>query len=44
MPNDTCETARTRSVQAGDMQFAYRRFGPQRALSSQASQSNLLAR
>ena len=31
MPNDTHETARTRSVQAGDVQFAYRRFGPRGA-------------
>ena len=28
MPNDTHETATTRSAQAGDVQFAYRRFGP----------------
>jgi pimeloyl-ACP methyl ester carboxylesterase len=28
MPNDTHETARTQFVQAGDVQFAYRRFGP----------------
>jgi pimeloyl-ACP methyl ester carboxylesterase len=28
MPNDTHETAPTLSVQAGDVQFAYRRFGP----------------
>ena len=31
MPNDTHETAPTRSVQAGDVQFAYRRFGPRGA-------------
>ena len=31
MPNDTHETARTQFVQAGDVQFAYRRFGPRRA-------------
>ena len=27
MPNDTHETARTKFVQAGDVRFAYRRFG-----------------
>jgi pimeloyl-ACP methyl ester carboxylesterase len=31
MPNDTHETAPTRSIQAGDVQFAYRRFGPRGA-------------
>jgi hypothetical protein len=28
MPNDTHETAPTQFVQAGNVQFAYRRFGP----------------
>jgi len=28
MPNDTHETAPTRSVEAGNVRFAYRRFGP----------------
>lgn len=28
MPSDTHETAPTQSVQAGDVLFAYRRFGP----------------
>ena len=28
MPNDTHQTAPTRFAQAGDVQFAYRRFGP----------------
>jgi hypothetical protein len=27
MSNDTHETARTKFVQAGDVRFAYRRFG-----------------
>ena len=31
MPNDTHETAPTKFVQAGDVQFAYRRFGPRGA-------------
>ena len=31
MLNDTHETAPNRSVQAGDVQFAYRRFGPRGA-------------
>jgi pimeloyl-ACP methyl ester carboxylesterase len=31
MPSNTHETASTQSVQAGDMQFAYRRFGPRGA-------------
>ena len=31
MPSDTHETARTQFVQDGDVQFAYRRFGPRRA-------------
>ena len=31
MPNDTHETAPTKFVQAGDIQFAYRRFGPRGA-------------
>jgi pimeloyl-ACP methyl ester carboxylesterase len=33
MPNDTHETAPTRSVEAGGVQFAYRRFGPHGATS-----------
>jgi pimeloyl-ACP methyl ester carboxylesterase len=32
MPNDTHETARTKFVQAGDVRFAYRRFGQRGAL------------
>jgi pimeloyl-ACP methyl ester carboxylesterase len=31
MPNDTHETATTQFVQAGDLRFAYRRFGPRGA-------------
>jgi pimeloyl-ACP methyl ester carboxylesterase len=31
MPNDTHETAPTQFVQAGDVRFAYRRFGPRGA-------------
>jgi hypothetical protein len=31
MPNDTHETAPTRFVRAGDVLFAYRRFGPRGA-------------
>ena len=31
MPNDTHETAPTQFVQTGDVQFAYRRFGPRGA-------------
>ena len=31
MPNDTHETAPTRFVLAGDVLFAYRRFGPRGA-------------
>ena len=31
MPNDTHETAPTQCVRAGDVQFAYRRFGPRGA-------------
>ena len=38
MPNDTHETAPTRSVQAGDVQFAYRRFGPRGASAPVAPQ------
>jgi hypothetical protein len=31
MPNDTHQTAPTQFVRAGDLQFAYRRFGPRGA-------------